>query len=135
MEKADSSDVGHSVGAADRSEHRHVPLGVPDVGTEKKDLAAFLLIDQRGRPLDPWTARLVAKVLKRTSIVMPTSEYDPPDRFAKYNFPANPVVRPVLEHRCPTSVEFSLFNRATVKLPGCCARSLGPCLFLTLGPV
>ena len=58
-------------------------------GTEKKDLAAFRLIDQRGRVLDQSTVHLVAEVLKRTSIVMPTSEYDPSGRFAKYNFPTN----------------------------------------------
>jgi hypothetical protein len=58
-------------------------------GTERKDLAAFRLIDQRGEPLDQPTAHLVAEVLKRTSSVMPTSEYDPSGRFAKYNFPSN----------------------------------------------
>jgi hypothetical protein len=51
--------------------------------------AAFRVRQTDGTALDPDTARLVVEVLRRSSVVMPSSRYDPTGRFAKHNFPSH----------------------------------------------
>jgi len=51
--------------------------------------AAFRVRNRDGSTLDPEASRLVAEVLRRSNVAMPTSQYDPTGRFAKQNFPAN----------------------------------------------
>jgi hypothetical protein len=48
---------------------------------------AFALRSRDDKALDLDTRRLVAEVLRRSSIAYPASSYDPTGRFSRYNFP------------------------------------------------
>lgn len=46
-----------------------------------------MLRDRRGEILDEATRRLIAEIVRLSSVAYPVSPYDPGGRFAEYNFP------------------------------------------------